>query len=93
MNRMLGGYYQHLKMLAAAETSSKWTGKRDSERPASATSTSNLPRHADEHLQNAQTLGGLLARESGDIFQTHHPAVIGQVNNYKLQGKVVHIGG
>jgi SPX domain len=82
MNRMLGGYYHHLKLLAAAEASSTWGDKR---LPGGA------PQHKtqlfqDEHVQNAQTLGGLLARESADIFEPHHPAVIGQVTNYKLVG-------
>jgi SPX domain len=82
MNRMLGGYYHHLKLLAAAEGSSTWSGKR---------LPSGVPQHnaqsfRDEHVQNAQTLGGLLARESADIFEPHHPAVIGQVTNYKLTG-------
>ncbi|CAB9504953.1 SPX domain-containing membrane protein [Seminavis robusta] len=77
MNRMLGGYYHHLKLLAFSESNSKWkeNGLRDTQRS-----------FQDEHVQNAQTLGGLLARESADIFEPHHPQVIGQVQNYKLVG-------
>lgn len=79
MNRMLGGYYHHLKMVAAAEANRKLSGS------AIGPQTTQQA-FRDEHVQNAQTLGGLLARESGDIFEPHHPAVIAQVHNYKLVG-------
>ena len=83
MNRMLGGYYHHLKMRAASESSRNWKSKEKKDRPVG---RKNPQSYQDAHVQNAQTLGGLLARESGDIFEIHHPAVIGQVNHYKLVG-------
>jgi len=70
MNRMLGFYYPLLKLAASGRTED----------------AKNAHSYQDEHIQNAQTLGGLLASESGDIFETHHPAVIAKVNNYKLVG-------
>lgn len=83
MNRMLGGYYQHLKMLAMSESNNLLRSQEFGDNGA----TKNRPQaYQDAHVQNAQALGGILARESGDIFETHHPAVIGQVNNYKLVG-------
>jgi hypothetical protein len=37
------------------------------------------------HIEDADTLGGLVARVSGDIYEAH-PALIGQMNHYKLVG-------
>ena len=37
------------------------------------------------HMEDAGTLGGLVARVSGDIYEAH-PALIGQMNHYKLVG-------
>lgn len=37
------------------------------------------------HTEDANTLGGLVARVSGDIYEAH-PALIGQMNHYKLVG-------
>jgi hypothetical protein len=37
------------------------------------------------HIEDADTLGGLLARVSGDIYEAH-PALIGQMNHFKLVG-------
>lgn len=85
MNRMLGGYYHHLKMLAVAEANGKW--KDGANKVQSNQQRPHLQSFQDEHVQNAQTLGGLLARESDDIFEPNHPAVIGQTNNnHRLVG-------
>lgn len=82
MNRMLGGYYHHLRVIAAAADR-----HNQQEVPKISKRMNQGALFKDEHLQNAQTLGGLLARESGDIFEAHHPDVIGQMNgNYKLVG-------
>lgn len=37
------------------------------------------------HTEDFETLGGLVARMSGDVFDAH-PALIGQMNHYKLVG-------
>lgn len=37
------------------------------------------------HPEDFETLGGLVARMSGDVFDAH-PALIGQMNHYKLVG-------
>jgi hypothetical protein len=37
------------------------------------------------HFEDAKTLGGLVARVSGDIYEAH-PALIGQMNHFKLVG-------
>ena len=74
MNRMLGGYYHHLKILAAVEANGKWKkGGTNEKSPQQLLQTPNLQSFQDEHVQNAQTLGGLLARESDDIFEPNHP--------------------
>ena len=43
----------------------------------------SLDRYA--HIEDAQTLGGLLARVSGDVYDAH-PALIGHFSHYKLIG-------
>lgn len=61
MNRMLGGYYQRIRMRGDAQNS-----------------YSHL-------VDGTSTLGGLIARISGDIYDAH-PSLIGQTNHFKLVG-------
>jgi hypothetical protein len=47
--------------------------------------TRNLGHDRYAHIEDVQTLGGLLARVSGDIYEAH-PALIGHMTYYKLVG-------
>jgi hypothetical protein len=49
------------------------------------TRTRGASRGNYSHIEDADTLGGLLARVSGDIYEAH-PALIGQMNHFKLVG-------
>jgi hypothetical protein len=70
MNRMLGGYYQRVQQSRVIEKGG-----------------SNPLSHswAPRPVRKVPTLGGLLARASGDIYEAH-PSLIGQMNHYKLVG-------
>ena len=50
-----------------------------------ARTTTNAQRSFSNNPEDFQTLGGLVARVSGDIYEAH-PALIGQMNHYKLVG-------
>jgi hypothetical protein len=70
MNRMLGGYYQRVQQSRASG--------RDGNNP---------PSHSwpPRPVRKVPTLGGLVARASGDIYEAH-PSLIAQMNHYKLVG-------
>ena len=42
--------------------------------------------HTYSYAFGTDTLGGRVARASGDVYEAHHPALIRQMNHYKLVG-------
>lgn len=48
-------------------------------------SRDGLPCDRHWHSEDAKTLGGLVARVSGEVYEAH-PALIGQMNHFKLVG-------